>query len=149
MNTVLAISLYNPWAYLAAIAAKKYETRSWLTNYRGMIAIHATIISPEWATMLCEQSPFNEVLAEAGITSWRELPRGVLLATGRLVGCVRTDNIAAHISAHERAFGDWTPGRYAWELADMQLLPEPIPARGRQGLWDCTEVLYPRTGASS
>ena len=35
----------------------------------------------------------------------------------------------------EKALGDWTPGRYAWEFANIRLLPEPIPARGQQGLW--------------
>jgi hypothetical protein len=36
----------------------------------------------------------------------------------------------------ERAFGDYTPGRYAWILADVVPLEEPVPARGRQGLWE-------------
>jgi hypothetical protein len=36
----------------------------------------------------------------------------------------------------EMLFGDWTPGRYAWQLANVQMLETPIPARGRQGLWD-------------
>ena len=36
----------------------------------------------------------------------------------------------------EMAIGDWTPGRYAWELDNIELLPLPIPARGRQGLWN-------------
>ena len=34
------------------------------------------------------------------------------------------------------ALGDWTPGRYAWELRNIKLLPEPIPAKGQQGLWN-------------
>ncbi len=33
-------------------------------------------------------------------------------------------------------FGIWTPGRWAYELADVQLLPEPIPVKGKQGLWE-------------
>lgn len=32
-------------------------------------------------------------------------------------------------------WGDYRPGRYAWLLADITPLPDPIPARGRQGLW--------------
>lgn len=36
----------------------------------------------------------------------------------------------------ETMFGNWTPGRYAWEVEDIELLPEPIPVKGRQGLWD-------------
>jgi hypothetical protein len=39
------------------------------------------------------------------------------------------------LGAHEIAFGDWTPGRYAWLLANVRPLAEPVPARGAQGLW--------------
>jgi activating signal cointegrator 1 len=35
----------------------------------------------------------------------------------------------------QRPFGDFTPGRWAWLLDDIRPLPEPVPARGRQGLW--------------
>lgn len=36
-----AITLTQPWATLVAIGAKKIETRSWATGYRGRLAIHA------------------------------------------------------------------------------------------------------------
>ncbi|MFV0399180.1 MAG: ASCH domain-containing protein [Oscillospiraceae bacterium] len=36
-----AITIWQPWASLLACGAKKYETRSWVTSYRGPIAIHA------------------------------------------------------------------------------------------------------------
>lgn len=39
-------------------------------------------------------------------------------------------------SMGEIALGDWTPGRYAWELANVKILQEPIPVKGKQGLWN-------------
>jgi activating signal cointegrator 1 len=30
-------------------------------------------------------------------------------------------------------WGDWTPGRYAWELVDTRKLPVPVPYVGQQG----------------
>jgi hypothetical protein len=38
----------------------------------------------------------------------------------------------------ERSFGDYTPGRFAWILADVKPLATPIPARGSLGLWEWT-----------
>ena len=38
-----AITLHQPWAQLVAIGAKTIETRSWSTNYRGQLAIHAAV----------------------------------------------------------------------------------------------------------
>jgi len=39
------------------------------------------------------------------------------------------------LSERERAFGDFTPGRYGWFCEEPRELPEPIPARGYPGLW--------------
>jgi len=39
------------------------------------------------------------------------------------------------LDSNEYAFGDYTPGRYAWLLSDVQALPTPIPAKGQLGLW--------------
>lgn len=36
-----ALTLMQPWATLVAIGAKRIETRSWATRYRGPSAIHA------------------------------------------------------------------------------------------------------------
>lgn len=36
----------------------------------------------------------------------------------------------------ERAFGDYTPGRFAWVLTDVHLLKQPIPCKGALGLWE-------------
>jgi activating signal cointegrator 1 len=40
----------------------------------------------------------------------------------------------------QRPYGIYEPGRYAWLLADIKPLAEPIPARGRQGLWNWQEA---------
>ncbi len=40
----------------------------------------------------------------------------------------------------QRPYDDFTPGRWAWLLADVVKLPDPIPCRGRQGLWEWREA---------
>lgn len=49
------------------------------------------------------------------------------------------DGETEHDVSDQRPFGDFTPGRYAWLLTDVQPI-EPVPAKGRQGLWDCEEL---------
>jgi activating signal cointegrator 1 len=41
----------------------------------------------------------------------------------------------ATLTEQERAFGDYADGRYAWLLADVRRLPEPIPCSGAQRPW--------------
>lgn len=36
----------------------------------------------------------------------------------------------------EAAYGDFTPGNYAWLISDVRPLAEPVPAKGRRGLWE-------------
>ena len=35
----------------------------------------------------------------------------------------------------QEPYGDFTPGRWGWVLEEIEKLPEPVPARGKQGLW--------------
>jgi hypothetical protein len=65
----------------------------------------------------------------------RELPLGAVLAVCRLEAVWKIEK-EHWIPEDQAPFGDFTPGRYAWDLKDINPLPHPIPARGRPGLWD-------------
>jgi hypothetical protein len=41
MTRIKCISLWQPWASLVAVGAKRIETRGWATAYRGRLGIHA------------------------------------------------------------------------------------------------------------
>lgn len=151
------LTLTQPWASLVALGAKKIETRSWATPYRGPLLIHAAKgLGPVGGMSgLIYQyacSPFWEVLLPNGHTP-DKMPRGAIIAVCRLVGCPPTptthptietgwtDEDTAEnwdLTEQERAFGDYSPGRFAWLLADVRALPEPIPCKGALGLWEYT-----------
>jgi hypothetical protein len=87
--------------------------------------------------------PFRAALQACGYMSPGRLPRGVVLGTVDLVSTIHTETAREHaefLSPTELAFGDYSNGRYAWELANPVLFPEPIPARGALGLWTWDEV---------
>ena len=128
------ITLWQPWATLIAIGAKKYETRNWATNYRGLLAIHAAKRFQEDEKFLCTQYPFRESLVNAGYTKVSELPLGAIVAIVEVVGCWPTGGMQP--DNPERAFGNFMPGRYAWELRLIKCLDKPIQARGAQGFWE-------------
>ena len=44
--------------------------------------------------------------------------------------------ISWELTDKEYAFGDYTPGRWGWLLSDPVLFNEPIPAKGKLGLWE-------------
>lgn len=147
-----ALTLTQPWATLVAIGAKRIETRSWRTPYRGSIAIHAAKGFPKWARETCLNPAFAVELGPA------VLPIGAVIATCRLIACLPTrelqknrvievDYLAGcadfYLSDEERNFGDYSLGRWAWLLADVKTLPKPIPAKGALGLWEWNQPSMP------
>jgi len=144
-----AITIWQPWATLIAIRAKRFETRSWATKYRGPLAIHA---AKKIDIDACVREPIKSILAEHGYTV-DNLPTGAVVAIATLSDCQSSveekyrlrDGVwedgyylrnETFIGYPEYEIGDFTPGRFAWELTDVQQLLQPIPAKGQQGLWD-------------
>ena len=133
-----ALTLRQPWATLVALGVKKIETRSWKTEYRGPLAIHAAKQFSKSARQHCYQAHILDALIEAGhdpgLAIFR-LPLGVVVAICTLIQIVRITKTNAP-KEPELSFGDYTLGRWAWILHDIKRLPEPIPARGFLGLWN-------------
>lgn len=121
---LIAITLHQPWASLIAAGKKHYETRSWGTDYRGTIAIHA-------AKKLHEEQSLVSFLN----LHHNQIPLGAVIAIAELTDCILMDeDFILKQSSLEQYFGLWEPGRYAWKLENVRAI-EPIPATGKQGLW--------------
>lgn len=131
------ITVLQPWAWLLVTGKKRCETRSWKTNYRGEILIHA---GKKNMTNIMRQTFFEaRRMKQAGVFN-TEMITGAIIGKANLVNCVRIDE-AIHRLVREQhieedAFGNFSPGRYAWVMENPVLFDTPIPARGYQGLWN-------------
>ncbi len=132
-----AITLWEPWASLIAVGAKQYETRSWYTQYKGEIAIHAAKV---------EKYPGINVvntMRAAGLDP-DDLEYGKIVCIVDLVDCVEMDaRLIGMQSITESVLGGWEIGRYAWKLENVRRLKTPISATGSQGFWNwnCPDLL--------
>lgn len=119
-----ALSLTQPWASLMARDRKKIETRSWRVYLNDPIevAIHA---SKTWTKA-------DREFAEA----WNihAPPLGAIVAVGTLYKILPT--LYAHPDALEAAYGDYSPGRWAWFFRDVRSLRVAVPCKGALGLWE-------------
>lgn len=124
-----ALALWQPWASLVACGAKRIETRSWDTNYRGLVAICATQKEPPEAFDGISEQTLNAMYqALGGAEAWAQVPRGACVAVVRLARTFRMGGAAEPVvDARERSFGNWTPGRFGFELEDVVELPLPVP----------------------
>lgn len=153
-----ALSIIQSWASLIILGAKRYETRSWQTSHRGPLLIHSSAKIPLAAQELCYAEPFKTALAplllpyEPGDTRFPwDLSLGCLLGVVELVNCVKVEEVTASIltTEEERSFGNYRPGRWAWELRVLDRFTKPIALPGHLGLWDVPAGLIPPLGKES
>lgn len=166
-----ALTLTQPWAALVACGAKTWETRGWKPGAEGeRIAIHAgkglTPVGGKWGlTDVCMQPAFAKALMLGGyVTEGTDYPAigkvldecGFVIATAVVAEVVSTEAIARELAAYkmfdELAFGDYSPGRWAWKLTDVRRLDRPISTKGALGLWDLPGYVadrVPKTGVAA
>ena len=140
-----ALTILQPWATLVAIGAKKIETRSWPTKYRGPLAIHASKSFPSYAKVLVYANPvFRGALIRDGVLV--DMPLGAILAICNLedVQKIKDNNLPPRESP-ERAFGDYRLGRFMWILENVVRLDAPISAKGARRLWEWEDKNHDRT----
>ena len=114
------ISIKEPFATLIKENIKNIETRSWKTNYRGEIYIHASKVSDKTRT--------QELLE---LTKDLKMNNGNIIAKATLVDCKYMDQeFIKEIKQNETEYlcGYYEEGRYAWILKDIKKI-KPIPAK--------------------
>ena len=120
------LTIKQPWATLIMQGDKRFEFRSWKTNYRGELLIHAGKgIDKEAMKRLSKYIPEN-------------LPSEKILGKVKLVDCIEmTEEFIEEIKKNKNEYitGIYAIGRYAWILKNIQVLDKPIKAKGHLGIW--------------
>lgn len=119
------LTLKQPWATLVAEGIKRYEFRSWKTNYRGKILIHAGsgIDKKEMEKYknLNLDFPSKKILAEVEIEECLELDENLNKKI------IEENNIA---------YGSKSRTGYAWKLGNVKKINYDEEVKGQLGLWN-------------
>jgi activating signal cointegrator 1 len=149
-----ALSLHQPWASLAALGFKPFETRSWAPPpwlIGKLFVVHAA----KSITRKHDAETHLAISAAIGDDWIESLPRGAALGVARLLGAWKTGRSEAVPFTRERRvhlvdkvagspeldyadvdrFGDYSPGRWIWRLTDIAPFEAPLPCLGLQRLW--------------
>lgn len=120
---MLALSVRQPYAALLVTGRKPAEYRSWSTDHRGPVLIHAARVP--------EDVPYPGVIA------------AVAAIRGAIIGKV---DIIDVVPAGEVRRAPGAPGRmgYAWIVDNPEVFDEPYVIRGRLGLWEAQVPLSAR-----
>lgn len=125
------ISLLEPWASLIKEKVKYIETRSWKTNYRGKIFIHASL----------KKVPKKDERINSLVSLLQDIDfkYGHIIAEATLVDCIYMDeDFLKKIKDNKIEYicGEYKIGRYAWILSDIRPLKKTIKAKGSLGIWN-------------
>ena len=122
------LTLKQPWATLVAEGIKKYEFRSWKTNYRGKLLIHAGAgVDKEYLEMFKNLN--------------LEFPSKKVLAEVELVDCLKLDDKLNQEISNENniAYGDKYRTGYAWKIENVKKIKSDKIINGKLSLWNTDE----------
>lgn len=123
-----ALTIKEPWASLIVQGFKKYEFRSWKTNYRGKVLIHAGLSKEN----IEKYKDYNldissgEIIGEAYITD-------CILVDEKLDKSLR--------KIDEKVYGNNHVGLYAFKLENAKKYNKKIKVKGKLGLWNYNEEI--------
>ncbi len=136
------ISLKQPWASLVAMRLKRFETRSWRTNYRGPLVVCSSKsiappeeFHPDIRDIIAAAFP-QTLLRHGAWAVYESLPFGKALCVVDLVDCIRAEDLQDSEIVAEKQFGNFAPGRFVFKLANMRVFQEPWPIKGSLGIFN-------------
>ncbi len=120
------LTIKEPWASLIINGYKKYEFRSWKTNYRGKILIHAGMTLEKDNAL-----KFKGYNLSYGC--------GEIIGEAEIVDCVF---ITPEINEELKKINPLVYGKsghvekYGWKLENVVKYDKPIKVKGKLGLWN-------------
>lgn len=125
------LSLTEPYATLIKEKKKLVETRSWKTDYRGELYIHASMTKVSKKDL-----EDNELMS---LVENKEMNFGYIICKCNLLDCIyMTEEYVEDIKKNnhqEYICGEYEIGRYAWTLEDITLLEKTIKVKGQLNIW--------------
>lgn len=125
------LTIKEPFASLIKENIKFIETRSWRTNYRGEIYIHAGKSKVDLKD--------DRIVNLINLLNDKEMKYGYILLRANLIDCVyMTPEYIEEIKKNENEYmsGFYSEGRYGWILDNIEVLDQPILAKGQLGIWN-------------
>lgn len=124
MDDLFTLSVKQPWAHLIIGGYKPIENRTWYTNYRGLVAIHAG------AGTRGTRAIYDLPHVRALVASREGLTFGAIVGIADLIDIVHVDDKRMK----QKRFAPWVIGPWCWIFERPERI-EPIPVKGRLGLY--------------
>jgi hypothetical protein len=131
MTTLHALTISQPYASLIADGKKWVENRGWSTPHRGPLAIHAGKGTQYLSSDQLHAYPAGCIVAVAFVCDCMPIH---LLRSSLDKSTEATRDRLQRILEHEH-----TEGPFCWIFQRVLKLSHPVPAIGKQGIWQVPE----------
>lgn len=122
------LTIKQPFASLIADGKKEYEFRTWKTNYRGPIYIHAGMTIDKEGLKRCGDIKY-------------QYPQSRIIASADIVDCIKvTKEFKDTLYKKDNKvydIGDFDG--YAWKLENIKKIDDKRMIKGHLGLWRIDE----------
>ena len=126
-----AITIKQPFASLIREGYKEYEFRTWKTNYRGEVYIHAG--------KGIDKEAMNRV-KHLNLS----FPSGCIIAKAKITDCVEVDEKLSKelLKKNKEVYHNLEnkkEKRYGFKIEEVEKI-NPIPAKGKLSFWEYKEL---------
>lgn len=141
MTEIRALTVKPPWSWAIAHGRKTIENRSWATQYRGPIAIHAgKAWDGDGESSPHVQSAWRRFVAELPPMKCHHGPlrrESLWMHSGAVVAVADLVDVCTVQGGHTSCdCGQWAaPFQCHWRLDNVRPLAEPVSAKGALSLW--------------
>lgn len=141
-----ALTIHQPYAYLIVTPQaelpdgaynKRVENRTWHTNVRGELAIHAGM-SLKWLDHEDWPAVPDDLIKKLKFSDFPEFAFGAIVGLAEIIDCYSIEQIRRGdlsdrmmwLQSHRHVSGP-----YCFVLDNIRRLSVPVPCVGKQGFW--------------
>lgn len=131
-----ALSIKQPWASLIAHGIKNIENRTWKTNFRGKIYIHASAKDFGSLSQALNQDQWSKTIEKWDSDYFPNRPLSAIIGEVEIIDCVQ-DHKSIWAEKHNDIMGEFIQKPiWNWVLANPILYDKPIlNVKGKLSFW--------------
>lgn len=117
-----ALSVKQPWAELICLGIKDIENRTWKTNFRGRVYVHAPVAEDKKSPLSKEREEATDHIEEFSFK------KSAIIGEVDIVDCIKNSN---------SIWADKGVDIWHWKLENAVFYDKPItPIKGKLGIWN-------------
>ncbi|KAA6348674.1 hypothetical protein EZS27_003907 [termite gut metagenome] len=136
-----ALSEKQPFGYLICAGIKDIENRTWKTNFRGRVLIHASA-KGEYAPLVLNKEQMLAVTKKGVWSNITYYKTSAIIGSVEIVDCLQNHPSIWAEKSYIREHADYEPGTYIqkvynWVLKNPVLFEKPVlNIKGKLSFWE-------------